>query len=82
MAPVLDLISPELLEDQPRAQKLGPIEKAQRTWGWLHQFVKNAGEYAGAHVRSMVRADYPLVDLSCLESGYPKEVGPKEADDL
>jgi len=24
----------------------------------------------------------PLVDLSWLERGYPKEVGPKEADDL
>jgi len=30
----------------------------------------------------MVRAHYPLVDLSRLERGYPKEVGPKEADDL
>ena len=30
----------------------------------------------------MVRARYPLVDLSWLERGYPKEVGPKEANDL
>jgi len=30
----------------------------------------------------MVRAHYPLVDLTWLERGYPKEVGPKEADDL
>jgi len=30
----------------------------------------------------MVRAHYPLVDLSRLERGYPKEDGPKEADDL
>ena len=30
----------------------------------------------------MVRAHFPLIDLSCLEGGYPKEVGPKEADDL
>jgi len=30
----------------------------------------------------MVRAHYPLVDLSRLERGYPKEVGPQEADDL
>jgi len=30
----------------------------------------------------MVRAHYPLVDLSWLERGYQKEVGPKEADDL
>ena len=31
---------------------------------------------------SMVCAHYPLVDLSRLERGYLKEVGPKEADDL
>ena len=36
----------------------------------------------GAHVLSMVRAHYPLVDLAHLEKGYPKEVGSKEADDL
>ena len=30
----------------------------------------------------MVCAHYPLVDLSRLDRGYPKEVGPKEADDL
>jgi hypothetical protein len=30
----------------------------------------------------MVRAHYPLIDLSRLEGGYSKEVGPKEADDL
>ena len=30
----------------------------------------------------MVRAHYPLIDLSRLEGGYPKEVGPREADDL
>ena len=44
--------------------------------------MKDAGEFAGAHVLSMVRAHYPLVDLSLLEEGYPKEVGPKEVDDL
>ena len=82
VAPVLDLISPELPEDQPRAPKLTPVEKAQRAWDWLQQFVKDAGEFAGAHVLSMVRAHYPLVDLSRLERGYPKEVGPQEADDL
>ena len=82
MAPVLDLISPELPEDQPRAPRLTPVEKAQRAWDWLQQFVKDAGEFAGAHVLSMVHAHYPLVDLSRLERGYPKEVGPQEADDL
>ena len=79
---MLDLISPELPEDQPCAQNQSPIEKAQHAWGWLQQFIKDAGEYAGAHVLSMVRAHYPLIDLPCLEGGYPKEVGPKEADDL
>jgi hypothetical protein len=44
--------------------------------------VKEAGEYAGAHVLSMVLAQYPLVDLACLEKGYLNEIGPKEADDL
>ena len=82
VAPILDLISPELPEDQPRAPQLTPVEKAQQAWGWLQQFVKDVGEFAGAHVLSMVRAHYPLVDLSRLERGYPKEVGPKEADDL
>jgi len=82
VASVLDLISPELPEDQPRAPKLTPVERAQQAWGWLQQFVKDVGEFAGAHILSMVRAHYPLVDLSRLERGYPKEVGPKEADDL
>jgi len=81
-APVVDLISPELPEDQPRAPRLTPVEKAQQAWGWLQQFVKDTGKFAGAHVLSMVCAHYPLVDLSRLERGYPKEVGPQEADDL
>jgi len=82
VAPVLDLISPELPEDQPRAPKLTLVERAQQAWGWLQQFVKDAREFAGAHVLSMVCAHYPLVDLSRLERGYPKEVGPQEADEL
>jgi hypothetical protein len=44
--------------------------------------VKEAGEYAGAHVLSMVHAHYPLIDFKCFELGYPKEVGPKQADEL
>jgi hypothetical protein len=44
--------------------------------------VKEAGEYAGTHVLSMVRAHYPLIDFKCFELGYPKEVGPKQADQL
>ena len=84
VALVLDLISPELPEDQPRAQRQTPVEKAQHAWGWLQQFVKDAGEYARAHVlsRGRVHTHYALVDLSCVEGGYPKEVGPREADDL
>jgi hypothetical protein len=79
---VQDLISPKHPEDQPRAQRQTPVEKVQQAWGWVQQFVKDAREYVGAHVVSMVHAHYPLVDLSCLEGGYPKEVGPREADDL
>jgi len=82
VSPVLDLISPELPESHPRAPKLTPVEKAQRAWDWLQQFVKDAGEFAGAHILSIVHAHYPLVDLSRLEKGYPKEVGPQEADEL
>ena len=78
----LERSCPELPEDQPRAPKLTPVEKVQQAWGWLQQFVKDAGEFAEAHVRSMVCAHYSLVDLFWLERGYPKEVGPKEADDL
>ena len=31
---------------------------------------------------SMVRAHYPLIDLGRLEAGYPKEVGPDQAEEL
>jgi len=82
VAPVLDLISPELPEDQPRAPRMTPVENAQQAWGWLQQFVKDTGEFARAHVLSMVHAHYTLVDLSQLERGYPKEVNPQEADEL
>jgi hypothetical protein len=41
--------------------------------------VKEAGEFAGAHVLSMVRAHYPLIDFTRLAKGYPKEVGVQEA---
>jgi hypothetical protein len=44
--------------------------------------VKEAGEYGGAHVLSMVRAHYPLIDFKRFKLGYPKEVGPKQADEL
>ena len=44
--------------------------------------MKEAGEYTGAHVLSMVRAHYPLIDLKRLEAGYPKEVDPDKAEEL
>ena len=44
--------------------------------------MKEAGEYTGAHVLSMVCANYPLIDLKHLEAGYPKEVDPDKAEEL
>ena len=44
--------------------------------------MKEAREYAGAHVLSMVRAHYPLIDLKCLEARYPKEVNPDKTEEL
>jgi hypothetical protein len=44
--------------------------------------MKEAGEFAGAHVLSMVRAHYPLIDFTCFAKGYPKEVGVQEAGEL
>ena len=44
--------------------------------------MKEAGEYTGAHVLSMVRAHYPLIDLKRLEVGYPKEIDPDKAEEL
>ena len=44
--------------------------------------MKEAGEYIGAHVLSMVHAHYPLIDLKRLEAGYPKEVDPDKAEEL
>lgn len=82
ITPVLNLINPELPPTEPRAPQLGVIDKCQRTWGWLQQFVKDVGEYAGAHVLSMVHAYYPLMDFMHFEKGYPKDVGPKKAEKL
>ena len=44
--------------------------------------MKKVGEYTGAHVLSMVRVHYPLIDLKCLEAGYPKEVDPDKAEEV
>jgi hypothetical protein len=37
--------------------------------------MKEVGEFAGAHVLSMVCAHYPLIDFVRFTKGYPKEVG-------
>jgi hypothetical protein len=79
---VLDLINPELPTREARAPPLGVLNKCQRALGWLHQFVKEAGEYVGAHVLSKVHAHFPLIDFKRFELGYPKEVGPKQVDEL
>jgi hypothetical protein len=44
--------------------------------------MKEAGEFAGGHVLSMVRAHYPLIDFTRFAKGYPKEVGVQEAGEL
>ena len=54
----------------------------QKAWGWFQEFVKEVGEYIGAHVLSMVHAHYPLIDLKRLEAEYPKEVEPDKAKEL
>jgi hypothetical protein len=36
--------------------------------------MKEAGEFAGAHVLSIVRAHYPLIDFMRFTKGYRKEV--------
>jgi hypothetical protein len=36
----------------------------------------------GAHVLSLVRAHYPLLDIAHLEAGYPREVGVERTDEL
>ena len=44
--------------------------------------MKEAGEYTGAHVLSMVRAHNPLIDLKRLEARYSKEVDLDKAEEL
>jgi hypothetical protein len=79
---VLNLIDLALVEDVPRMSQLGLIKRCQKAWRWFQEFVKEAGEYAGAYVLSMVRAHYPLIDLKRLEAGYPKEVDLDKAEEL
>jgi hypothetical protein len=82
IGPVLDLLDPGLPPTEQRAQQHGVIDKCQLTWGWLQQFVKEAGEFAGAHVLSMVHVHYPLIDFTRFTKGYPKEVSVQEAGEL
>jgi hypothetical protein len=44
--------------------------------------VKEAGEFVGTHVLSMVCTHYPLIDFTRFMKGYPKEVGVQEAGEL
>jgi hypothetical protein len=78
IGPVLDLLDLGLSPTKPRVQQLGVIDKCQLAWGWLQQFVKEVGEFVGAHVLSMVRAHYPLIDFTHFMKGYPKEVDMQE----
>jgi hypothetical protein len=79
---VLDLLDPRLLLDKPRVQQRGVIDKCQLAWDWLQQFVKEAREFVGAHVLSMVRVYYTLIDFTRFAKGYPKEGGVQEAKEL
>jgi hypothetical protein len=79
---VLELLDPGVPPTKQRAHQLGVIDKYQLAWGWLQQFMKEAREFAGAHVLSMVRAHYPLIDFTRFTKGYPKEVGMQEAEEL
>jgi hypothetical protein len=74
IAPVLDVISADFTEAEVEAQKIGLVEKSQKAWGWLQQWTKDIREYVDAHVLSLVRAHYPLLD--------PREVGVERADEL
>ena len=80
--PVLNLIDPALTEDVPGTPQLELVDRCRKAWGWFQEFVKEAGEYTGAHVLSMVHAHYPLIDLKRLEARYPKEVDLDKAEEL
>jgi hypothetical protein len=82
IAPVLDIIGPDSTEAGAEAPKIGLVKKSQNAWGWLQQWTKDTKEYVGAHVLSLVRAHYPLLEITRLEAGYPREVGAEQADEL
>jgi hypothetical protein len=79
---VLDIIGPDSTEAGAETPKIGLVEKSQKVWGWLQQWTKDIKEYVGAHVLSLVRAHYPLLEIARLEVGYPREVGAEQADEL
>jgi hypothetical protein len=82
IALVLDVIGADFTEAGVEAPKIGLVEKSQKAWGWLQQWTKDIREYVGAHVLSLVRAHYPLMDIARLEAGYPREVGVQRVDEL
>jgi hypothetical protein len=82
IAPVLDIISPDSTEAGAESQKMGLVEKSQKVWRWLQQWTKDIKEYVGAHVLSLVRAHYSLLEIARLEAGYPREIGAEQADEL
>jgi hypothetical protein len=82
ITPVLNVIGANFTEARVEAPKVGLVEKSQKAWGWLQQWTKDIGEYVGAHVLSLLRAHYPLMDIARLEASYPREVGVERADEL
>jgi hypothetical protein len=74
IAPVLDVIGTDSTKAGTEAPKIGLVEKSQKAWGWLQQWTKDIKEYVGAHILSLVRVHYPLLDIARLEAGYPREV--------
>jgi hypothetical protein len=80
--PVLDIISPDSTEAGAESQKMGLVKKFQKAWGWLQQWTKDIKEYVSAHVLSLVRAHYPLLEIARLEARYPREIGAEQADEL
>ena len=63
-------------------QDLGVVWKARSSWKWFQRWVKEMGEYVGAHVLSLMRAHYPRADVARLEAGFPTDVGEARADEL
>jgi hypothetical protein len=82
ITPVLDIIGLDATEAEAEAPKIGLVERSQKAWGWLQQWTKDIKEYVGAHVLSLVRVHYPLLDIARLVVGYPREVGVERADEL